>query len=167
MGLLSACSSAPRSFGDSGRNAENDVYEVLIRWFHQNYQPSQENGYPAAWCLSVGRFSPRAIDRFRRGEDERYQPSRRLLDRLSDLSPLVTGSYDCHQTEQMQELYQDANGPPAALLIIDLPEYEASGFARVLVRARENQVWDWVFDCRVERSNVDWRVQECIAANLE
>ena len=162
LSAASACSAGRAQFGGSRPGvAEEQVYETVTRWIHRNYRPSGDNGVPAAFCLAAGRRAFTAVDRYRRGEDERWVPSQRLLDQLNDLQPDVRPVSDCWVDDETQERL-GRDGPPAVLLLMQQPNWTSPSTADIVLRTRENNIYAYEYLCRVETRGSQWRVVDCI-----
>ncbi len=160
--VLGSCTTPPARFGGTRAVADEwGVYEAVTRWMHQAYDPSDANGTPAAFCLATGRRSEVAADRYRRGSGEPWQPSPRLLDNLGDLTPPIVPIGDCVRMDDHQERLGDG-GPPAVVLILGQIYWETSDLAQLRVRTRENNSYQYSYNCRMGRRTVDWHIRDCI-----
>ena len=160
--VVGACTTPPARFGGSRAVADEwGVYEAVTRWMHQAYDPSDANGTPAAFCLATGRRAETAENRYRRGSDEPWYPSGRLLDNLGDLTPSVVPIDRCVRVDDHQERLGDG-GPPAVVLILSQVFWETSDLAQLRVRTRENNSYQFSYNCRLERRTVDWQIRDCI-----
>ncbi len=156
------CSSNRTPFqGATPTGDQEAVHEAVVRFIVRYYQPAERAGAVRAWCLAVGRRSGLAYNAFYRGTDEPWNPSNRLLARLSDVDPRVIPVAQCGQDAGLQERVLESN-EPAVLLIVSHPTWETHDRASVFVGMRENPSQEDGARCRVVRGAEGWRVRDCV-----
>lgn len=160
--VLAGCSSSRTPFqGATTSGDEAAVHEAVIRFIARNYQSSARAGTPRAWCLAVGRRSGLTYNAFMRGSDEPWNPSARLLSRLTDVEPRVLPVSECGQDAGLQERILETD-EPAVLLVVSHPVWETAETASVFVGMRENPSQEDRARCRLVRGPEGWSVRDCV-----
>lgn len=159
---LAGCSASNAGFRTGGaEQGELEVHEAVLRFVAEYYQPAGRAGPPQAWCLAVGRRSRLAASEFRRGAEDPWVPSPRLLARLADVQPPVIAVSECGHDDGQQERILETN-EPAVLVVIGHPFWDTHETARVEVAMRESPTqWDQAV-CRLVLRAEGWAIRDCV-----
>lgn len=156
------CGTAGTPFQEGSTSGnEVAVHAAVVRFITTHYEPAARAGTPAAWCLAVGRRAGQAVNSFRREADEPWNPSPRLLSRVSEVEPRVIPVSQCGQDDGLQERVLETD-EPAVLLILSHPSWDTHETATVVVGMRESPTFQDRAVCRLTRGSDDWRVRDCV-----